>query len=70
MQITHGVSFPSSTEESPIMAASQTAVSLEGSGAQSLPALMRSSSGNTVKPTVRHCNKEGVFGEGGASGQR
>ena len=52
------------------MAASRMAVYLEGSGAQSLPALMRSSSGNTVKPTVRRCNKEGVFTRGGDGGQQ
>lgn len=62
VQITHDASSPSSFEESPITAASRRAASSEGCGAQSPPALMRISSGNTVKPTVRHWSRDGVFG--------
>ena len=62
IQITHDASSPSSFEESPITAASRRAASSEGCGAQSPPALMRISSGNTVKPMVRHWSRDGVFG--------
>lgn len=62
VQITHDASSPSSIEEGPITAASQKAASSEGCGAPSPPTLMRSSSGNTVKPMVRHWSRDGVFG--------